>query len=64
MNDGLDELRQRYPSWTIEAEWVPRASAGDYRRLRAQYNGVTVTAYDAATLGARMLDVERSARKS
>ena len=62
MNDGLDELRQRYPAWTMGLIWVPRSSAGDYCQLRAQCGDTTVEAYDAMTLGARIAEAEQSVR--
>jgi hypothetical protein len=58
MDDGLDGLRARYPGWSIQADWVPRPSASDYRRLRAQREGVTVMAFDTDTLAARILEAE------
>lgn len=59
INDGLDDLRKRYPSWSLSADWAARSSAGDYRVLRAERDGVTVTAFNPDTLAARMADADR-----
>lgn len=54
MKDGLEGLRERYPSWVIGARWVARPSAGDYRKVFAKRDGITVEALDAVELGVKM----------
>jgi hypothetical protein len=57
-DDGLGGLRERYPGWSIEARWVARANAGDYRKLRAERDDVAVEASDADTLARRIREAE------
>ena len=54
MKDGLDGLRERYPGWTIRAKWVARASAGDYRKVRAERGGIVLEALGTEEMAVKM----------
>jgi alkanesulfonate monooxygenase SsuD/methylene tetrahydromethanopterin reductase-like flavin-dependent oxidoreductase (luciferase family) len=41
----LDELRERYPDWTITERWLSAASGPDTRVLRAERGDALITAW-------------------
>lgn len=48
--DDVSRLRQEYPGWRFGTVWASAASGPDRRRLWATRDGITVTAWNAATL--------------
>jgi hypothetical protein len=52
--DDLAELRATFPGWQFESQWVSAGSGPDQRRLCARKGDVTVSAWDAGDLAARI----------
>lgn len=59
--DGLDELRERYPGWSIEPVWVARATGPDCRAFVAQRDGVTIRAVTPDALAEKIKAAEHAA---
>jgi hypothetical protein len=52
--DDLGQLRQLFPEWLITARWHTAASGPDVRTLYAQCGGITLSAYSAEGLAAKI----------
>ena len=59
--DDLGRLREEYPRWRFGTVWAAAASGPDRRRLWASRNGITVTAWNAASLRSQIAHEERQA---
>lgn len=59
--DGLDELRERYPGWSIEPVWAARPSGPDFRAFCAQRNGVMIRAVSEDALSEKLKAAEHTA---
>ena len=50
----LEQLRERFPDWSIEARWTVAGTGPDSRYLLASRGGVTVSAWTAEDLAAEI----------
>ena len=50
----LAQLREQFPDWDIEARWTVAGTGPDQRYLLAQQEDLTVTAWTAGDLGAKI----------
>ena len=52
--DDLAQLRATFPDWDIEARWTVAGTGPDSRYLLARHGDVTVSAWTAEDLAARI----------
>jgi hypothetical protein len=50
----LEQLREQFPDWDIEAKWSVAGTGPDARYLVARKGGVTVSAWTAEDLAAEI----------
>jgi hypothetical protein len=50
----LEQLREQFPDWAIEARWTVAGTGPDSRYLLASRSGVTVSAWTPADLAAEI----------
>jgi hypothetical protein len=50
----LDQLREQFPDWDIEARWTVAGTGPDSRYLLASRGGVTLSAWTAEDLAAEI----------
>jgi hypothetical protein len=56
--DDLAELREQFPSWTIEARWTVAGTGPDSRYLLAHRGDLTVSGWSAGDLASQIRRAE------